>query len=326
MVLARCGVPVLVALLAVQSPSLETVLAAAGRYAAAFRDTTPVLVADETYTQISTEFGSTHRDLFATGAPAGEAGARKVRKLRSEFAMAAAGSLWLAFRDVFEVDGRALRPERNTLQDAFADTAAGSAKAAALTADAAKHNVGSMNRNVNVPTFALSVVLPENQAGFTFTKKGEKKIGGIPAWVIAYTETRRPTLARTPDGTSQPMRGELSIDPTSGRVLKTQIVFDSLDAYPDMKVHPERYREFPRTTIEVTYAADPKLDVWVPVEMKELYDRPSELVNCTATYSNFRRPTVSRPTGSPVSRSTAADSLSRDTSTRVTVSGAPITR
>lgn len=278
-----------VSLLLPQAPTLETVLSRAAGYVTTYRETAPALVADETYVQISTLYGSTHRDLFATGAPAGEAGERKVRKTKSEFAIVADSSLWLAFRDVSDLDGKSLRTERNRLERALGDRVTAIAAAMAISAESIRHNIGSMNRTVNIPTLALAALLPRNQSGFAFTKKGEKKVGGTSVWVVGYTETERPTLVRTQDGVPQPMRGEIWIDPAGGRVVRTSAVFDSLDAYPDMKAHPERYREFPRTTIEVTYAAEPRLDLWVPVEMKELYDRPSEVVRCTATYSNFRR-------------------------------------
>jgi len=75
-------------------------------------------------------------------------------------------------------------------------------------------------------------------------------------------------------------------------LVRTRVVFDSLDAYPDIKAHPERYYDVPRVTVDVVYKPNPQMKVRMPVEVKESFDSRAEVVTCTATYSNFRRPDV----------------------------------
>jgi len=279
-------------LLAAQTPSLESVLAKAGEYVADYNQMYRLLVAEESYQQLLRPYGSTWHDLLASDAMLGEMGTPKLRKIRSEFALVAIPEAyaWVAFRDVFEVDGKALRPEKNRLERAFTDspdTALGLARG--FTDAALKHNLGRTVRDVNVPTFPLMILMRQHQQGFTFTKKGEKRVDNTTVWVIEYTETRRPPLATTADGSPKPARGEVWVEPARGRVVKTHLVFDTLDAYPDMKLRPERYYDFPRATIDVTYKHNAALDMWLPVEVQEDYTRRDEILTCKITYSNFRR-------------------------------------
>ena len=126
----------------------------------------------------------------------------------------------------------------------------------------------------------------ENQPRFTFRKTGEKTVNAQRVWVVAYDETRIPTLIATTNGEGLPIHGELWIEPASGRVLKTKMIVENLNPARGSQVDTERYR--PRIVIDVTYRADPSLNILVPVEMKELYEKSTEKVVCAATYSNFR--------------------------------------
>ncbi len=288
-VLAPClAVPALVA----QAPSLESVLAKAGEYVAACNQAHPVLIAEESYQQLLRPYGSTSHDLLASDAPLGEMGTPKLRKIRSEFVLVAVRKAhgWAAFRDVFEVDGKALRPEKDRLERVFTDSFETAPDVGRTFTDASlKYNLGRTQRDVNVPTFPLMFLMPDHQQGFAFTKKGEKRVDGATVWVIEYVETQRPALFTTAEGSPKPARGEVWVEPASGRVVKTHLVFDALDAYPDMKLHPERYRDFPRVTIDVTYKRDAALDAWLPVEMEENYTRRDEIVTCKISYSKFRQ-------------------------------------
>ncbi len=277
-----------------QAPSLQDVLSRAGDYVTALRRDCPLIVAEETSTQVLRVLGSTDRGAFRDNdrVPLGATGEHKVRKMRSEFVMMVDGLAWPAFRDVFEVDGKTLRPQKDRLQVLFALPASDDSASAAMKAifdEALRHQLGTMNRGVNSPVFGLLPLLPAHQPRFAFTKKGEKKVEGASVWVVSYMETQPPMLARNADGVFQPSRGELWIDPAAGRVVRAVVVFDSLDAYPDMKLHPERYERFPRSTIEVTFALQPALNAWLPSKVSELHDNRAEIINWTATYSNYRR-------------------------------------
>jgi hypothetical protein len=276
-------------------PTLDSVLARAGEYVTAWHQNSRLVIADEAYVQILRPYGSTRTDMMGSGAPLGQLGTPKVREMRSEFALVAATGTdqWQAFRDVVELDGKPLGDRRNRLERALADRSTeGVAEARRISKESLAFDLSTMPHDVNAPTFAMTFLAPAKQKGVAFRKKGEKKVDDVPVWVIEFTETGAP-LATRRDGTPQPSRGEIWIEPESGRVVRSRVVFDSLDAYPDMKQHPERYADFPRVTIEVTYKPDARLNMWVPVEMKEAYDRRSDVVTCTATYSNYRR--IDRP-------------------------------
>ena len=285
-----CGA-VLVSAVLFQAPSLETVLARAGDYVTAFHDSFRLIVADESYVQIQRAYGVASGDLSGVGVT-GESTGHKVRTIKSEFALIAnPGALtWHGFRDVLEVDGKRVQDQKDRLRRVFVDAPATAyAEARRIDDEASRYNLGAIRRTINIPTFTLLFLLPRNQAGFEFKKTGERKVGEVSAWVIAFVEAQRPTFIMTPAGVPMPTRGEVWIDPATGRFLKTHVVVDSLDAFEELKKHPERYNSFPRIQIDVTFGRDAKLDLWVPLEMQELYDRQADVVTCTATYSNFRR-------------------------------------
>ena len=58
-----------------------------------------------------------------------------------------------------------------------------------------------------------------------------------------------------------------------------------------MRTTVEIYQPFrpPGVTITVDYQLDPKLSMWVPVQMREHYTQGAEGIDCVATYANFRR-------------------------------------
>jgi hypothetical protein len=287
-------VPVLGLLLARPAPvpTLEDILACAGQFVSDLQKTR-VLAADEDYIQNYRHFGDPDHALTSGSAPPlGEWGGHTLRRIRSQFILLANPSgdgAWLAFRDAFEVDGRRLRPEQGRLEALFANGVEAAIPAAdTFSLEAVKHNKGTMAQSVHPPTFALVVLSPAHQAAFRFAKKNEKKVDGQTVWVVGYTETAGGAFALTIEGVPQPLRGELWIEPSSGRVFKSTVVMDALDAYPDMRRRPERYEAFPRMTFEVTYSLDPKLNLWLPRELKETYDRRTEVVTTTATYSNYR--------------------------------------
>ena len=74
-----------------------------------------------------------------------------------------------------------------------------------------------------------------------------------------------------------PSRGIVWIDPGSGRILRTTL--DLSDAVGRLGGH-----------IEVTYQANPRFDVLVPVAMRETYaSARGERVTTVASYDDFRR-------------------------------------
>jgi hypothetical protein len=273
-----------------QAPDLDVVLARAGAYVTGLCSEFPLLLANEDYQQVLQPYGSNRTDLMRTGPMLGEMGLPKSRKAKAEYALVGLveASAWNAYRDISEIDGKAVAAH-NRLAWVLSQSEAPEAEARALATLAVAQNLGRTMRDVTVSTFGLVVVMPMHRAGFEFTSKGEKRVGSETVWVVAFNETRRPPLSRTADGQPKPARGDLWIEPATGRIVRTHVVFDSLDAYPDMKLHPERYEDFPRATIDVVFGPDPALKAYLPVNMQEIYSRKDEVVTCKSTFTGYRR-------------------------------------
>lgn len=245
--------------------SLDAVLAKASAYVVAYGDAFSTVVAEERYTQ-------TYDD---------PRGARQeVRTLRSEFVLVRVADRdeWIAFRDVFEVDGARVHGREDRLQRLFLDAPDGALERARAIADeSARHNLGPVIRTFNVPTAALFFLHPANRGRFRFRLLAERRRGDEVLWEVSYEETRRPTIIRAPDGRSIPARGTFSIDPDTGRVAGSEL----------------RAREPGRgldARVIVTFSYHPDLDAWTPSEMREHYEtRDGQRVTGRATYHNFRR-------------------------------------
>jgi len=188
------------------------------------------------------------------------------------------GTRWIQFRDVFEVDGRAVHDRTDRLAKLFLQPSMSTAKQAEkISEESSRYNVGTVVRNVNVPVLALSVLLPENQHQFLFnhpdTADARRADG---AWAIDYREVETGTMIRTSGGQDLPIRGRFWIEPGTGRVLGSTIVAEdhALGA-----------------TIEVTYQPEPALHLLVPRDMRESYTQRADGASVTglATYANFRQ-------------------------------------
>jgi len=190
---------------------------------------------------------------------------------------------WYAFRDVFEVDGEPVRDRQQRLQELFARRSADTvAQAMKIAEESARHNIGDVPRTINLPTFPLSFLRPANRSRFRFEKLGEEVADGVLAWVIGYRETKNPTFISTTAGVELKAHGRFSLDPTDGRLFRSELVTGGDRALAE------------RATITVMYRPDPNLGLWVPGEMQELYDNPrrrkaANVIHGRATYSNYRR-------------------------------------
>jgi hypothetical protein len=223
------------------------------------------IVAEERYVQRSSTTGSSAVS----------------RTLRSDFMLLPGGSgepAWFAFRDVFEVDGEAVERSRGRLERWLAGSRSGFMhKARALALEQARYNIGPIVRTINVPTLALEILMPHRQDRFRFRQQGTERIDGTDVRVVTFEERRRPTLIRTPEGRDLPASGRVWIEPSSARVVRTELRTG------------ETGRDHVEATIRVTYTYIPRLELWLPAEMQERYAGRGTEILCTATYSNFRR-------------------------------------
>jgi hypothetical protein len=251
-----------------QTPELDTVLDKAGDYVTTYERTFVGLVAEETYRQDARGRSSTDSRGFAVEAPT------QRRDLRSDLLLvrAPAGDRWIEFRDVFEVDGKPVRDRAERLARLFLQPSASAQRQVEeIAAASARYNIGGVNRNINLPVLALTVLEPQNRAWYAF--KGSRKSGG--AFELEYQEERGGTLIRTTGDQAMPSRGRFTIDAATGRVLASELVAENGSL---------------RAQIDVTYAPEPAMGMLVPREMREKYAlKDGSRIEGKATYANFRR-------------------------------------
>ena len=263
---------------AASDPGLDALLERAGRYVVEYENALHDLAAAEEYSQ---------------RAPAWDPRQPDWRRTRADvvFVRLAPPFPWATFRDVYEVNGAAVRDRDLRLQQAFRGSPGTAvARAEALLEESARHNIGP-ERTVNLPTLPLLFLHPANQGRFAFERKGRG--GGGTGVELAFREQTRPTVIREfresrpkldaavprvpQSGDDLPAEGRFWIDPRRGTVLRSEVRF--------------RFAFDATATITTTYRAEPSLAMWVPVEMKERYEGGEFGVgtDAVARYSRFRK-------------------------------------
>ena len=251
-----------------RAPSVKDVMRRVGAYVDAYGEKASIVVATEEYTQ----------ELRATNG-------RETRRLLADFAIVKVESLgaWWGFRDVLEVDAMQVRDRDDRLVRLLTESAGRYDEARRLSDESARFNIGGIQRNFNVPTTALFFFRSENHDRFKFTAKGVLRDG---IWEIAFRETSRPTLIRTPSGESVISKGSIWVNPADGTVVRTLLEVDGFVS-----------REGRRTTgtgrVDVQYRRVPELDMWLPEWMNEEFNATrageTETITGRAWYSRYRQ-------------------------------------
>lgn len=273
---------------ATDEPALQAVMARAAAYVADFHRQLSSIVAEEKYVQnwfqtsrmvVQPAPGLAHRELMSDLLllkPAGADG-------------------WLAFRDVFEVDGAPVRDRQERLAHLFLERSpSGDALIRRILDESSRYNIGDIRRNVNTPVYPLLFLEAANHFRFKFKVTKERTPRTAPAsstpggafrvstevWVIAYEEKEAGTMIKTDGHRDLPAKGRFWIEPATGRVLMSELV-----------AHNRRLR----ATIDVSYQSEPLLGLLVPIEMREWYDnlRTGSHIEAVATYGRFRQFQVS---------------------------------
>ena len=245
-----------------QSVRLGDVVARLDGYLRGYEERLANVVAEETYRQW-VEQGP--RDRRSTTS----------RTLRSDFALTLTsdGDRRVGYRDTFEVDGVAVRDREERLARLLRSGAV--TQAARIAEQNARFNLGHdfIQRNVNVPTFALELMNPRRRDRFRVRRTGDRAFDFRPGWLIEFRERTRPTLVRTPEGRDQASRVEALVDIQTGEVLQTVLTWERVEGM-----------------IAVYYGHAPGIAVPVPIRMAERFvARTGEIVGGEATYANFRR-------------------------------------
>jgi len=259
-----------------------TVLSSAMRYAMNYEQRFALLAADELYVQELMRPPNPGDNLTRSNPGGGmrAGGSMNQQTIKSDYLLVQLGGDgegFMPFRDSYEVKGRKLRERDDRLLKLFTKNDKWRFdKAAALSSDSAKHNLGNVARTVNIPLMAMMFLHPRVNERFEFTDGGVETMAGRVLQKAIYKEVARPTVIKTSRGRDLAITGILWIDPVSGTVVKTE-----LNA-ADPAV---------RTQVTVTFRRDDALDLWVPEKMEEYYkaDNAVDEILATATYTNVRK-------------------------------------
>jgi hypothetical protein len=265
-------------------PEVAAVLDRAAAYVASFHRQLSSIVAEERYQQ--------HWQTIWTGRRKGATDLGH-RELRSDLLLVKPldADDWMQYRDVYEVDGTAIRDREERLAELFRQgTLASEARMRTVLEDSARYNIGDIRRNVNTPLFPLQFLKRVNQKRFAFTRTADvtsrpmtsdpEQAGAFrvstEVWVVAYQEKRSDTMIRTVERRDFPSRGRFWIEPATGRVLMSELLLENRSI---------------KAAIDVSYQSEPLLGMLVPVEMRERYEaaRTHSLIECRATYGKFRQ-------------------------------------
>lgn len=238
--------------------SLPAVLARAGEYLTEYRDHLTYVMATERtrqtltggYTLGGSAEMSTAADIFFVYVPA--------------------DAVWMAVRDVEIVDGRVLKA-RDNVRALLNSGQVGAARA--LKDRNARYNLGTIVRNFNEPTLALTLLDDAHRTRVRFARVGERR-GKV---TVSFVENTPPTLIANVDGTPAASIGSFVIDVATGRIEKSEL---------RVKLGPVS------ATLTTAYRADPKLKLWVPAQFDELYveeGRRPQKVAARSAYSDFSR-------------------------------------
>ena len=263
-------------LTAEERPPLQAILSSVTDYVVRFENTIQGMVAEENYVQDADKSDRpfvTHREL--------KSDLLLVRNESGQFG-------YVQFRDVFNVDGDAVRDRSDRLTKLFLDPSMSARRQAVeIMSESARYNIGSVERNINVPLIALMLMDPMYRSHFKYSVDTDRK--GVPrgmpkspaftlagdAWVIEYDETATPTVVRGDDEDAK-SHGRVWVDPATSRVLMTEMIVEAKTV---------------RSTIRVSYQSAPIASLLLPVEMRETYvvKKRFYTLEGTATYGNFRQ-------------------------------------
>jgi hypothetical protein len=243
-----------------QASELDVVLENAQTYVAEYEESLGMVIGEEEYVQNAT---------WMVGRFPRRVGSTERRRLKSDFLLLPILDEWYGVRNVLSVDGIAV-PAPETFSETPEEIIANRTDA--------EHNIGDFARTFNVPTFALTLLRPDNIGRFLFEKDDEDRINDVDTWEIDFTEVVSPTMVRGSDGTDRFAKGTFWISPQTGEVLRTELVFEVESTQISFEAR-----------IRVEYEANVLLDLFVPDKMEEHYTSDVHTVDARADYSNFKR-------------------------------------
>jgi len=205
--------------------------------------------------------------------------ASRARELRSDYVLVKPADTepWLGYRDIFEVDGVPVRERDARVVHILSTTAPDSlARAAAFVREGSRFNLGP-ERTINTPTLPMLLLARDNARRFRVeTPRGwERQLRAI----VTFSERSRPTIVRTPEGSSVASRGTMTVRVVDGAIVAADLRFRFQGAR----------RNDPDAVLRVEYGDVPGVAVPVPLRMTEELPMPDGRASGVAVYSNYRR-------------------------------------
>ena len=247
---------------AAQTPTATDLVRLAGRYVGTFIDTFSNVVAEETYEQESSWTRGGQR-----------------RELKSDFLLILPpdSTVWVPFRDVFEVDGRPVRDRQERLTKTLLQpTKSALERAYQIAQESARYNIeASMKRTINNPLLALAFVQSEAQLRFHYSIDRQEPAEGAGVWIVEYKEEARPTYIKGAFDKDLPVHGRYWINQSDGRIIRSEVNVE------DPSVGAK---------ITTDFKQDDRFKIDVPIRMSEIYRLTNgRVVTGIATYGRFRR-------------------------------------
>ncbi len=258
------------------TPSLEAILRSAAAYLDAYEQEASALVSEETYLQ------KTPDPDPATSVVS--------RQLRSDMLIIPDATVgWLGFRDVFEMDGEQVHNRTDRLTALFMQPLPDRmAQARRIILESARFNLRSdIFRTVNMPMMALRFLRFVDQRRSKFTLDGLQAVDGVRVALVRFEERARPRMIESSD--AAPARGAFWIEPRTGRVVRSELLFDTGKKATRLRVRVRvGYGAQPVGSASGAGAAE---ETWVPASMDEEYrlGRGALAVEGHATYANYRK-------------------------------------
>jgi len=248
---------------------LDAVLARATAYVSQYESDLGNLIGAEEYVQNSILMDNSNPPRVAQ---------RMQRRMSSDFLIIQVGQEWAALRKVNRVDGQRIKDKTPNFDDAFDDSpAANSKRLREMKVESTEYNLGNVQRDINLPTFALKVLRKSEVPRFSFERAGDARIDGVQTWRIRFREQSGRALVYAASGEPLFATGMLWIEPETGRVLQTEFEVENPYVQGSLKGR-----------LLVTYGNAKKASILVPAMMTERYESRYTTVEGRADYSNFR--------------------------------------
>jgi formylglycine-generating enzyme required for sulfatase activity len=287
--------------------TLDALLVRSAWYLDYFIDQFENVVAEEDYVQDSSFFmptispfgGGGRGGGIANPPPSASDTARaRHRDLRSDFLLVKSPETeaLIPFRDVIAVDGVSIRDREERLAKLFINaTGDAMSRAERIREEGARYNLGNMRSTIGNPVMGLGVLQRAYQPRFRFALGKEDRAVGAGVWTVDYKEDAPPAMIRGEGGNDLFSHGRVWVEASTGRVMKTELQVEQ----PSV-----------RAVVTTTFRVDPRFDIAVPMEMREVYTLGNgNRVTTVASYGRFRRFDVTADEEIHTPRPTFADDV-----------------